>query len=182
MSFAVQAVTNAPLDLAQEPEVGGDDIPVTVTVTIASPGVFTAPADYIPVNTNRVKLSTTGALPTGLTAGTTYYVVAASGRTFELSATSGGSAINTSGSQSGVHTAHLNSGEIASAIVPIPFKPEYTVVVSNTTAGSLVLQDSDDNVTYGTLATVAAGEYQKVQLRKRYIKVSTAATLYLLGN
>lgn len=53
--------------------------------------------------------STTGALPTGLTAGTPYFAIAAglSGSQFEVSATSGGSAINTSGTQSGVHTATI---------------------------------------------------------------------------
>ena len=35
-------------------------------------------------------------LPTGVTAGTVYYIVSASGATFELSATSGGSGINLS--------------------------------------------------------------------------------------
>lgn len=181
MSFKAQAVTNQSLDLAKEPQAGGDDIPVSVTATSASPAVFTAPADYIPTLGDRVKLSATGSVPTGFTAGTTYYVVAPSGVTFELSATSGGSAINSSSTGSGI-TAHVSSKAAASTVVPIPFKPEYSVVVSNMTAGSLVLQDSDDNVTFGTLATVAAGEYQNVQLRKRYIKVSTAATLYLLGN
>lgn len=49
-------------------------------------------------------LTTTGALPTGLIPGTVYYVVNASGGTCNLAATSGGSAITTSGSQSGTHT------------------------------------------------------------------------------
>jgi len=51
--------------------------------------------------------TTTGALPTGITAGTTYYVIAAglTANAFEVSATRGGSAVNTSGSQSGTHTA-----------------------------------------------------------------------------
>lgn len=78
----------------------------TVTMTIASPGVITWTAHGLSAN-DPVKFSTTGALPTGFTAGTTYYVVSASitTNTFQLSATAGGSAINTTGSQSGVHTA-----------------------------------------------------------------------------
>lgn len=75
----------------------------TATVTIASPGVFTAVA-HGQVNGCAVVLSTTGALPTGLTAGTVYYVVGKTDDTFRLAATVGGSAINTTGSQSGVHT------------------------------------------------------------------------------
>jgi len=54
-----------------------------------------------------IRFTTDGALPTGLSVGTTYYVIA-SGLTadnFEVSTTFGGSAVNTSGSQSGTHTA-----------------------------------------------------------------------------
>lgn len=76
----------------------------TFTVTIASPAVVTE-VNHGRVNGASVVLSTTGALPTGLTAGTLYYVVNAAADTYQLSATQGGAAINTSGSQSGVHTA-----------------------------------------------------------------------------
>lgn len=77
---------------------------VTVTMTIAAPCVVTWNAHGLP-NGSTLKLSTTGALPTGLTAGTTYYVVNAATNTFNLAATLGGSAITTTGSQSGTHTA-----------------------------------------------------------------------------
>lgn len=78
----------------------------TATLTIASPGVLTWNGHPLSVN-DPVKFTTTGALPTGLVAGTTYYVVGASitTNTVQLSATPGGAAINTSGAQSGVHTA-----------------------------------------------------------------------------
>ena len=77
--------------------------PLAVTVTIASPAVFTA-ATHQFQNGEPVKLATTGALPTGFTAGTIYYVVARTADTFQLAATVGGAAINASGSQSGTHT------------------------------------------------------------------------------
>lgn len=183
MSIQTLPVTNLAIDLAAELHAGGDNNPVTFTVTIASPGVFTAPADYLPVNGQQMTLTTTGALPTGLTAGTvSYFVVNASANTWQLSLTSGGAAINTSVSQSGVHTAHVSSKAIASAALATPFKAGYTMVVYNGTAGSLVLQDSDDISTWGTLATVPANGYVNVQLRKQYIRVSTVATLYLLSN
>jgi hypothetical protein len=182
MSLVSYPVNQLTTDLALEPRKGGDDQPVPFAVTIASPGVATFAADYFPVNGQRLTLSTTGALPTGLAVGTTYFVVSASTNTCQLSLTSGGAAINTSVSQSGVHTAHMNTGNIASAATVCPFKAGNTVLVYNGTAGSLVLQDSDDNTTFGTLATVPAVSYANVQLRKQYIKVSTSATLYLLGN
>lgn len=80
----------------------------TVTMTIASPGVITWTAHPL-VNGDIVKLTTTGALPTGFTAGTKYYVVNSATNTFQLAATRGGIAINTSGSQSGTHTARCVS-------------------------------------------------------------------------
>lgn len=73
-----------------------------VTVTIASPGVLTYSNGGF-INGTAVQLLTTGALPTGLTAGTVYYVVNASGNNFSLAATPGGTAITTTGSQSGTH-------------------------------------------------------------------------------
>jgi len=73
----------------------------TFTVTIATPGVVTSTVS-LPINT-AVTLTTTGALPTGLLVGTIYYVLT-TGTTFSLALTVGGAAINTSGSQSGVHS------------------------------------------------------------------------------
>lgn len=82
----------------------GQTLSATFTITIASPGVVTqvghklaAGAKYTP--------TTTGALPTGLTAGTAYYVKTVLGAdTFTLTASPGGAVINTTGSQSGTHT------------------------------------------------------------------------------
>lgn len=84
----------------------------TVTITIASPGVFTwAGGVPTPANGQRGTLSTTGVLP-GLLAGSTYYVVNVAGSTFQLSTTAGGAAIATTGTQSGVHTFNLRPTEI----------------------------------------------------------------------
>ena len=74
--------------------------PLVFTVTIATPAVLTVALR----NGTAVVLNTTGALPTGLSVGTVYYVVGSSGTTCNLSATFGGAAINTSGSQSGTQT------------------------------------------------------------------------------
>lgn len=96
-------------DVAQQTS-GGYDPGISVgtfTVTIASPAVFTLNNHGL-VAGDVVYLTTTGSLPTGLSASTVYYVIAAGLTTnnFELSATYGGSAINTSGTQSGTHTLH----------------------------------------------------------------------------
>jgi hypothetical protein len=74
----------------------------TITMTIATPCVVTCNlglADLTPIT-----LSTTGALPTGLLPGTTYYVRYLTSNTFNLSATPAGALINTSGTQSGTQS------------------------------------------------------------------------------
>jgi microcystin-dependent protein len=78
----------------------------TFTVTIASPAVFTLASHGLAAG-DAVYFTTTGALPTGLSANTIYFVISAGLTTnaFEVSAARGGSAINTTGSQSGTHTA-----------------------------------------------------------------------------
>jgi hypothetical protein len=79
-----------------------------VAISIASPGVVTLTAHGL-VAGNRVVFETTGALPTGLVANTRYFVLAAglTANTFRVSTTDGGSAINTTGTQSGVHNVRL---------------------------------------------------------------------------
>jgi hypothetical protein len=72
-------------------------------VTIASPAVVTITTTSL-VDGTPVSLITTGALPTGLLPGVVYYVVNSTGATFNLAATPGGAAINTSGTQSGTHS------------------------------------------------------------------------------
>jgi len=74
----------------------------TVTLTIATPCVITL-TTLLPAG-SAIVLATTGALPTGLTAGVTYYLSNVSGVTANLSATPGGAAIATTGSQSGVQS------------------------------------------------------------------------------
>jgi hypothetical protein len=69
---------------------------------IASPGIVTVSAS--PNNGDVVIFSTTGALPTGITAGVQYYVINRTGTTFQIAATSGGTAINFTGAQSGFQT------------------------------------------------------------------------------
>jgi hypothetical protein len=77
------------------------DLGGTATITIASPAVVTSVISYN--EGAAVSFSTTGALPTGITAGTTYYVSNPEGLTFQL-ITAAGVVVNTSGSQSGVQT------------------------------------------------------------------------------
>jgi hypothetical protein len=74
----------------------------TVTMTIANPCVVTTTLN-IP-DLTPIVFETSGALPTGLLVGTTYYTRYVSATTFNLSLTPTGALIITSGSQSGVQT------------------------------------------------------------------------------
>lgn len=88
----------------------------TVTISIASPAVISWTGHGLSVNQG-VAFSTTGALPTGITAGTAYYVIAAGfgPNAFEIAATPGGAAINTTGSQSGTQTGTTAAPQCAAA-------------------------------------------------------------------
>ncbi len=75
-----------------------------VTISNASPGVVTLTAHGLVFGTP-VRFATTGALPAGLTAGTTYFVkTVPTADTFTVSTTPEGAAINTSSAGSGTHT------------------------------------------------------------------------------
>ncbi len=77
----------------------------TFTVTIAAPAVFSKTGHGLAAG-DKVTFTTTGALPTGLTAGTTYFVISTglAADSFRVSATDGGAVVDTTGSQSGTHS------------------------------------------------------------------------------
>lgn len=103
---------------------------LTATMTIATPGVVTITSHGFST-ADPISFATTGALPTGVTAGTVYYVAVIDTNTFNLydtaaHATSGGATgrVDTSGSQSGTHTASIwgvdvldTTAKVASAYV-----------------------------------------------------------------
>lgn len=88
----------------------------TATISIASPGVVTL-ATHGLITGDRVHLTTDGALPTGLTASTDYWVIYNDANTFWLATTLAnavaGTKINTSGTQSGTHTLYRSPYGIA---------------------------------------------------------------------
>jgi hypothetical protein len=76
--------------------------PTTATITIATPGIVTSTLNLLDLTP--ITFQTTGALPTGLTPGTVYYTRYLTLTTFNLSATPTGALIDTTGTQSGVHS------------------------------------------------------------------------------
>jgi hypothetical protein len=102
--YPVAETKNLSLLNSSEPEPLSLSAPTTITISIASPAVITWPGQTISVNTP-VVFSTSGTLPTGLVAGTTYYVRSTvSPGNFTVSATLGGSPVNTTGTQTGVQS------------------------------------------------------------------------------
>lgn len=121
-------------------EIGFAQRSATVTITIASPGVVTWVGHGLQAG-RAVSFTTTGLLPTGFLVGVQYYVVSPTADTFELAATVGGASINTSGSQSGVHTGYLTATEIVDG-------DTITGLTSGTTATARRVLLSDN--TWGT--------------------------------
>lgn len=87
----------------------------TITGTNANPGVFTLTSHGFQ-NNDPVLFKTTGTF-TGLVTNTVYFARNVAANTFELSATSGGASINTTGSQSGVHSIGRAFGTTSSNFV-----------------------------------------------------------------
>lgn len=132
-------------DVSTETAAAEADKTATVTITIASPGVVTWTGHTL-ANGDPVRFTTTGALPTGIVAGTIYYVVNQATNTFQIAATEGGSAINTSGSQSGTHTATSPQygGSIAEYIESVGYDRSFVFYHTDATL-------------YGALAMLAYG-------------------------
>lgn len=208
-------LTNLPIYLPYDkaPVPFGDPIP-GVTATAAAPGVFTAADTYTPANGDVIAFTfpTGGSLPAPLTVTPTaggagpafgtpgqpyalYYVVGASGQTFNVSYTKGGAAITTTTTGANF-VVHLMSNEVDG--VTLPFKAGATVVVENNTGGALHIQGATDtgvaapgqgyNPPAGPGAftvfdvTIPAGGAAEVVLIADWIRVSTAATLILQQN
>lgn len=75
------------------------------SISNASPAVFTLNSHGLAVG-DTFQLSTSGTLPTGLTAGVDYYVISAGfgANSFRVSTSAGGAAVNTTGAGSGTHS------------------------------------------------------------------------------
>lgn len=88
-----------------------------VTLSIAAPCVMAWENHMLPENTP-VAITTTGALPTGLTAGQVYFVRSPTADDCNLSTKPDGAPLNTSGAQSGTHTAVATRHDVYEALQP----------------------------------------------------------------
>jgi len=85
----------------------------TCTISIASPAIVSITAHGWSIG-DSINFGTSGALPTGLAVNKAYYIISAgfTADQFEVSETRAGAAINTSGTQSGVHSAEAKSSRL----------------------------------------------------------------------
>ena len=122
--------------------------PIQITISIAAPGVITLPVAFSFPNDIVITFTSTGALPTGLSVGTTYFVVNSSGNTFNVATTRGGAAITTSGSQSGIQRIAVSGVNLATTgDVDAPLFQNY-IIVSDTSRFILVFGTNDYGQTY----------------------------------
>jgi hypothetical protein len=79
-------------------------MPATFTFTAANASnTYTATA-HGQANGQKVRVSSSGVLPAGLSAGVDYYVIGAAANTFQLSASLGGAAVDITTDGTGTHT------------------------------------------------------------------------------
>lgn len=121
------------------------------TISVATPAVVTIDAQAPTANNTVVFTVTGGTMPTGLSAGTTYFVVNPSGTTFNVAATSGGAAIATTAAGTGTITADVSYGTSSYAYFP-------DLAVVNTTVYDVYMDivDSIASITSSVKQTITA--------------------------
>lgn len=141
------------------------------TITIASPAVVTLTSHGLTVN-DEVQFTTTGALPTGLSAGVTYFVISSGLTTnsFEVSLTQGGTAINTSGTQSGTHT--------LIKVTPVAVGVNDTKLPTTGEAAALVGNNTDIPVGAGNKFMTQTGEQKNAE---KYAVDTGTADVYAIA-
>jgi len=120
---------------------------VQVTISIAAPGVITLPTGFSFPNGATISFTSTGALPTGLSVGTVYFIVNSTGGTFNVSTTINGTPITTSGGQSGIQRISqrgINLADVGDDDCPIY---QNYLLVSDTSRFILVFGTNDYNST-----------------------------------
>lgn len=158
--------------------------PVSFTGATGTPGILTwtaTPALTRLPNGTGVKLAG-GSLPAGVTAGTTYYVVGASGQTVQLSATPGGSPVALTGTGSGTLT--VVSYYLA-ALVPVAASASWSLYmfapVVRAKSGAYTAQNGDAvlaDATAGAFAVTSPPATAGAQVRVKKVDASGNAVTF----
>lgn len=130
------------------------------TISVASPAVITRAAHGYSIGEAVIFTNAGGALPTGINSGVTYYIIAAgftSGQ-FEIAATPGGAAINTTGSSTGTQTvASATAQQAAVTAMTIKGGTQSVVFGSSIVAATTVRTTPVLVANLGTAASAGAG-------------------------
>jgi hypothetical protein len=179
--------------------------PTVFSVTIAGPAVLTTTTTL--TEGDALMFTTTGALPSGLAVGTVYYAKdVVGGTSCNLSATYGGPAITTTGSQSGTHRisvrgiplsglASSSDAPVVANLVTVSDASRFTLVFGTNNVGDTYLDpmlirwsDQEDPANWTPSATNQAGDLRlshgssiigTLQVRQE-ILVWTDSSLYSL--
>lgn len=122
------------------------------TITIDSPAIITL-TDHEYDADDPVKFATTGTLPTGIVAGTTYYAQPIDEDTFNISTVPAGALVNTGGTQSGEQTA-----QPAGPFVNLEFVISSTVLSTFDTTKVYLLRGSARTLIDSADITAVAGD------------------------
>jgi|GEM_PF-2081367 len=145
---------------------------VACTLTIASPCVVTQENHYLDAN-DKIQFTTSDSLPTGLSVGTDYYVKFIDANSYNISLSSGGSNINTSGSQVGQHNTQaqdfVNIRNVISATVNLEF---------NTSDVWLLRSDNFYRINSNDIVNVSNNNYFEVVQDSGVTKIDTDNYLY----
>lgn len=137
-----------------------------VSISIATPAVITL-TDHGLSAGDTVTFTTTGTLPTGITSGTTYYVIATglTSDSFQISITSGGVALDTTGTQSGEHSLFLTTIPIIITNAGTSFVKYYNnndtttnTLTLTTTVGQIVPSGSNVTMPIFNMARMPKGK------------------------
>ena len=101
---------------------------LAATISIATPAVVTVTAHGFEIG-DVIRFVTTGTLPSGITANSNYFVITAglSTNSFRISSQPGGTAIDTSGTQSGTHTVSRVQGRTGDTTFPVVAVPDQSI-------------------------------------------------------
>ena len=142
-----------------------DDIGLldTVTMTVASPCVVTKNNHGLS-DGQKIRFYTTGALPTGIIADTDYFVKEIGINTFNIAATQGGTNIDTTGTQSGVHS--IKSG------LRTPQNGSYFLLWKSIQGFSMIMKLTSGVITYKT-QKVSLSFYAKTNVDGITLKIGS---------
>jgi hypothetical protein len=157
------------------PAGGGSQI---ITISIASPGVVTFPiAHNLRVN-DVVVLSTTGALPTGLSAAVYYVKTIVNSTQITLTGSVNGAVINTSGTQSGTQSC-ICTCMMQTATTPWGVKLRVRLQDNNATCITFSIENSTSTVLGAN--TTGNGGYVQPNSAVFYHMIANSYQAFILG-